>query len=638
MTSQPATNGFSYRPALDGLRAVAVLAVFSYHLDWSWAPGGFLGVDAFFVLSGYLITSLLLVEHGAKRRIDLAAFWARRARRLLPALLILLLAISAWAAIGVAPTRLGLLRGDSLATLFYSANWHLVLSGQSYFDFFMAPSPLRHTWSLAIEEQFYLVWPLVVAAALVVGRRRRWVLAALSLAGIAASVVVMALLYDAVDPSRSYYGTDARAHSLLVGVVLALVLARAVPKGPTAGVVQVVGSLAAVGVGWAFATTDDRGSGFYHGGSLLFALAVAAVIAASVGDGRSPLRDALSPAPLRWIGKISYGVYLWHWPVCVVLTPTRVGVDGFALDVVKIAVTFAVSTASFYLVEQPIRHGGISSRRVLLFAPVAMLVVGVAIAGGTRGGIPAPAIFDTATPITAPRSPVATASDQGSVVAVVGDSVAGTLVWGLEEVGPRSGMTIVGSAFPGCGVANGFAVDDDGRPFKWSEPCAENVGPAQADMIATYDPDLVVWLSTWDLADRMVDGQVIRANTFEGDRALLDSMEEAYDRLTAGGAHIVLLTIAPNARSDARPADDDADGDIAHYNNLLTVFARRHPRSVSVVDLAAMICPGGAPCPDNVEGWRLRPDGGHFTEETSPLVAQKLVPILEGYLGGGGGG
>ncbi|MCZ7536497.1 MAG: acyltransferase [Acidimicrobiia bacterium] len=543
MTSQSAGGGFSYRPALDGLRAVAVLAVFWYHLDWSWAPGGFLGVDAFFVLSGYLITSLLVVEHDSKGRIDLVAFWARRARRLLPALLLLLVVVSVWATIGVAPDRLDSLRADGLFTILYSANWHLIASGQSYFGLFVAPSPLRHTWSLAIEEQFYLGWPLIVAIAMYGGRRRRWAIAAVSAVGVVASVAVMGLLYDAADPSRAYYGTDSRAHSLLVGVLLALALDRWKPSGSGASVVQGLGILGAGGMAWAIASTDERGSGFYHGGSLLYAIAVAAVIAASTADGRSILRSALSVAPLRWVGTISYGVYLWHWPAQVVMTPARVGVDGVALDAVKIAATFGASVASYYLMEKPIRHGGMPNRRTLLLAPVAMVAVGAAVVGGTRGGVPLAKVFDVGAPITAPASPVVTAPGDAPVVAVIGDSVAGTVIWGLEEVGPRNGLTILSAAFPGCGVANGVAVDDDGRPFEWSEACDENIGPAQAQMIEEQDPDLVVWLSTWDLADRLVDGRVIRANTPEGDEVLLASMDVAHDRLTARGAHIALLTV-----------------------------------------------------------------------------------------------
>ena len=188
----------AYVPALDGLRAFAVAAVIAYHFGAGWAPGGFLGVDAFFVLSGFLITSLLLTEWGRSSRISLPGFWARRARRLLPALLVVLGAIALYAAVLAPASQLDTLRGDGISSLFYFANWHFVLSGQSYFDLFSLPSPMRHLWSLAIEEQFYLVWPLVVLVCLRVGRGSRKVLAGVCVAGIAASVAVMALLLPIV--------------------------------------------------------------------------------------------------------------------------------------------------------------------------------------------------------------------------------------------------------------------------------------------------------------------------------------------------------------------------------------------------------------------------------------------------------
>ncbi len=184
------TSAFGYQPALDGLRAVAVCAVIAYHLQYGWAEGGFLGVDAFFVLSGFLITSLLVVEFGGAGRIDLRAFWVRRARRLLPALFLVLGAITVWAAFVLRADQLGTVRGDGLATIFYGANWRFVASGQSYFDLVSVPSPFRHAWSLAIEEQFYLVWPLV---AFVVPPPRSWadaVLATVCTVGAAASIAL----------------------------------------------------------------------------------------------------------------------------------------------------------------------------------------------------------------------------------------------------------------------------------------------------------------------------------------------------------------------------------------------------------------------------------------------------------------
>ncbi len=227
---------FGYKPALDGLRAIAVLSVFAYHLDFGWAKGGFLGVDMFFVLSGYLITSLLLIEWGANGSIRFGAFWARRARRLLPAVFVVLIAVAIWGRIVLPSSEWGSLRADSLWTLFYGANWHFIWAGQSYFS--PNPSPLRHAWSLAIEEQFYLVWPLVVYAAMRLSKGRIWLIASVAALGIAGSLYALESHFTpGADPSRSYYGTDARASQMLVGALLGMLLLR---WNPVARVSRVV--------------------------------------------------------------------------------------------------------------------------------------------------------------------------------------------------------------------------------------------------------------------------------------------------------------------------------------------------------------------------------------------------------------
>ncbi len=201
----------TYQPGLDGLRALAVGAVIAYHLDYRWAQGGFLGVDAFFVLSGFLITSLLLAEHRDTEGISLGAFWGRRARRLLPALFLMLTVVCLYAAWNVPAIQLGRLRADAISSIFYFANWHFIAAGQSYFDLFTSPLPLNHLWSLAIEEQFYLVWPLVVLALLKLGRGSRQYLTGVTILGILYSQLAMVMLYTADNPSRAYYGTEARA-------------------------------------------------------------------------------------------------------------------------------------------------------------------------------------------------------------------------------------------------------------------------------------------------------------------------------------------------------------------------------------------------------------------------------------------
>jgi peptidoglycan/LPS O-acetylase OafA/YrhL len=213
----------AYKPYLDGLRAIAVGGVVVYHLNRLWLPGGYLGVDLFFVLSGYLITTLLVTEQTRTGAINLLGFWSRRVRRLLPALLLLLLALSIEIWLSGDQLAAASARGDFLATLFYFANWHFISSDQSYFTQYVAVSPVRHTWSLAIEEQFYIGWPLVVA--LVVRRGGLRALASVALVLSLASMAAMWLVYDASsDPSRAYYGTDTRIFEILFGAVLAVVL------------------------------------------------------------------------------------------------------------------------------------------------------------------------------------------------------------------------------------------------------------------------------------------------------------------------------------------------------------------------------------------------------------------------------
>src|SRR5262249_19968333 len=345
----------------DGLSAFAVAAVIAYHFGAGWASGGFLGVDAFFVLSGYLITTLLLTEFGRRGHISLPSFWVRRVRRLLPALLLVLAAVALYAAVLAPAAQLGTLRAAGISSLFYFANWHFVLSGQSYFDLFSLPSPMRHLWSLAIEEQFYLVWPLIVLVCLRVGRGSRTVLTGVCVAGIAASALVMAVFHQPAGTSPEDYGTHARAPPVLRRAGRAAPLRLCEPQGSGGAMPPHTRGLVGGGAClWAWVSVSAQGSGLYQGGSLVFAIAVAVVIASAVQPTRcaawSPLRALLSLGALRWIGLISYGLYLWHWPATVALTETRTGLSGAALTVARLAATFAAATLAFYLVEQPIRR------------------------------------------------------------------------------------------------------------------------------------------------------------------------------------------------------------------------------------------------------------------------------------------
>jgi peptidoglycan/LPS O-acetylase OafA/YrhL len=261
-----------YRPFLDGLRAFAVVGVLVYHLDRTWLPGGYLGVDLFFVLSGYLITSLLLAEHARTGRIDLPAFWSRRVRRLLPALLVVLVVMAIVIEAQGDVLAIGAARGDLLSTLFYVANWHFILSGQSYFSQYLSASPDKHTWSLAIEEQFYLVWPVIVA--FVLARFRTRTLALIAICVTLSSALLMAALFRPRDPSRAYYGTDTRIFEILVGALTAIAMQSRL-RVPVERWGRRLAWPAAAVLTLAFIALADDSALYYLGGALGLSLAAA---------------------------------------------------------------------------------------------------------------------------------------------------------------------------------------------------------------------------------------------------------------------------------------------------------------------------------------------------------------------------
>jgi len=351
----------SYLPGLDGLRALAVTAVLLYHAGQSWIPGGFLGVEVFFVISGYLITCVLMASREQTGRVDVKEFWLRRARRLLPALFVLLLGTLAVAVLFYAD-EVTEMRVDMLAALGYVTNWYFIFDHTSYFEFIGRPPLLQHLWSLAIEEQFYLVWPLVIA--LLAGRLRRRGMFLLTISGAAASTVLMTGLWSPeADPSRVYYGTDTRAAGLLIGAALAFVWTPSMLRHRQnraytialdgAGVIA-LGSLVYLHI-----ELDQYAAFLYRGGFTLIAVSTALLIAVVVHP-HAHVGRLLGLGPLRWLGTRSYAVYLWHWPVFVLTRPdVDVSLDGPELLALRLAITFALAELSYRLVERPVRSGAL---------------------------------------------------------------------------------------------------------------------------------------------------------------------------------------------------------------------------------------------------------------------------------------
>jgi peptidoglycan/LPS O-acetylase OafA/YrhL/lysophospholipase L1-like esterase len=634
-----------YRPALDGVRALAVIAVLVYHGMPGWAPGGFLGVDVFFVLSGYLITSLLVNEAGRRHAVDLGRFWLRRARRLFP---VLVLACGVIVLIGWASPRIvdvPTLGADIATTIGYVVNWRFVIAHQDYFAQFAQPSFLRHAWSLAIEEQFYLVWPLVVAGALVWRKVRpsRFAIGC----GIAAllSATWMATLYEmGASTSRLYYGTDTRAQALLLGAAFgaAGVGHRSIGSRPKRRAVEGIGLAGLAGVVACVVMIADRTSMLYTGGFALAALCAMALVTDAAQPDASPLGRVLAIAPLVWIGRISYGIYLWHWPVVLLATPDRIGVGGVALFGVRVAITLAVAVASYFLVEQPIRRGvALPGRRFLVAVPMAAVVV---LVGGFLVTSNATRLF---TPPTAARhlqpappptttgpsssTPAVTAPPPPTRVLVVGDSVALTLGVGLGYDQKKLNLTVSNDGILGCGLLRGGQIWVDGAWSNIGANCQQWPTRWASDMSVAKPQVVVVLTGTWDAFDRRVNGQFIPYGSAQADQLLVQDIRDSLNVLAAQGAQVLYMTAPyivkendPNPPSQYRSAFDRPRVD--HFNQLLQQAIGADPRA-EIVDLNGFLAPNGQMAHLR-DGKPMQDDGVHLGPEGSIAAAEWLAPTI----------
>lgn len=360
--TKPFKKNSRYMVGLDSLRGLAILGVILYHINFNWIPGGFLGVTVFFVLSGYLITDILAMEWKRNKRIDLKKFWLSRARRLLPGMLVMLVITLAWITI-FHSSLLGKMRGDSLAALFYVSNWWYIYHNLSYFDNFNQLSPLNHFWSLAVEEQFYVVWPFIISLGLYYIKKQSRMILLICL-GAFASALAMANLYEpGVDPSRIYYGTDTRAFSLLIGAVLALVwpsnrLAnKIIPKARF--ILDVVGGIALIIILVMFWKTNQYDPFLYKGGMVLLSIATALLVA-NLAHPASRIAQFLRFRPLRWVGVRSYGIYLWHYPILTLTTP-KVNAGDFSIirAILQFLLIILIAQISWKFIEKPIRQGAL---------------------------------------------------------------------------------------------------------------------------------------------------------------------------------------------------------------------------------------------------------------------------------------
>ncbi len=367
---RPVDSGQLYMPGLDGLRALAVLAVIAYHEQFAWAPGGLLGVGVFFTLSGFLITSILISQWARLGGIKLGDFWLHRARRLLPALFVMLAVVTAWVTVADR-ARLDSLRTAVGAAAAYFSNWYIIARNQSYFARFAPPAPLDHLWSLAVEEQFYLLWPLLLVAGLIAARKlraaTRWLIVPTALLTAASVYEMVTLYHPGLDPTRVYEGTDTRAFGLLIGAMLAMAWPKGAERGTDSAtrpasrwmraLLDAAGLAGLAAIGLMIWRVGQYSPFAYRGGLVLLSVATAAVVAATAYPA-SIVGRALGWRPLRWIGVRSYGIYLWHFPVIVMTSQPNVK-PGLLLAGLQIAASILLAALSWQLIEEPIRHGAI---------------------------------------------------------------------------------------------------------------------------------------------------------------------------------------------------------------------------------------------------------------------------------------
>ncbi|WP_426574104.1 acyltransferase family protein [Aquihabitans sp. McL0605] len=609
--------------ALDGLRGAAVAAVLLNHAGH--LTGGWLGVDLFFVLSGYLITALLI--QGWKDRgghVALANFWARRVRRLGPALVLLLLGVSLYATFVAQPSELTGIRSDGLATLFEVANLRTIASGGDYWATILRPSPLRHTWSLAIEEQLYLIWPLVVAGLLRWRRSPKAVLVAAVTLAVTSGALMEVLFSLGVSRSRLYYGTDTRASAVMLGAALA---AARVTMGPSrwAGTRQLRHAAGIVGAGalalawWGL----DGSEGISYRVLPLVGIA-AAVVVASVADRRhpGPVGRVLNLRPLPALGRISYGVYLFHWPIFLVLDEARTGLSGWTLTGVRVGVTVVLAAISYRFVEEPIRtRRFLEGRPARAAVPAAAAIVIIALVSSTLGATARPDLsraigaVDVSSVPGAPR------------VLLAGDSVPLLLGVELSAQKDQLGVSVINRAKPGCQLLAGLGPirGVEGNIRTDINDCSGD-GEYRAQ-VAKFHPDVsVLMFGEFPNESIRIEGHETRPCDdlfLEAWRTKLDSL---VGDLRSSGAPVVLVSAPGTTLSwvleRARPG---MPARVRCVNQVLRDIAKATP-GVHVIDLASYVCPSDDRCLTEIDGADLRPDGQHFEGPGAAAVNNWLIP------------
>jgi peptidoglycan/LPS O-acetylase OafA/YrhL len=647
-------------------------------------PGGILSIDLFFVMSSYLIVSIALREWSVMGRIDLIAYGGRRVRRLLPALLVLLGFLAVYLALIDAPELVDRWTGAIVSALTYSANWHEIASGVSYFESFGPPSPLRHVWSFSIEEQFYVFAPLFLIAGLSWGRARgRQLLLVASLIGAVLSAWWMARVHVVgEDPSRAYFGTDTRAQALFIGIAMAVALDLYGSSPRSSRGRRLCALLAYPAMAWhlwAVLNLSERDSWLFERGGYLLVAVIGGVAMWSLSQEASwsPLHRFFALAPFIYLGRISYGVYLFHWPVYLLVTQERAGrvfgvdrLTGWSLLAFHLVLTVAIAAVSFHFLEQPFVQrrwpftkksmaaatgsfaaatavivilGGVLVAHTRRPPVVETVLIPGAAAAGVDGFGAVPAQGDAPSPLV---SEVAAAGEQELRVLTVGDSVADQIgvalvSWSLAN--PDAGVVAFNEAHIGCGtVRYGDKRVPEGDVGPVGDLCsawAEPVDPAAVSeynvvswptVIDLFGPDVVVtYLSPWDVTDRAIPGVFDGDWTHVGEEAFdtyaASEFREAIDLLTSSGAELYILAGAPLNRPLTPQNSPERIDALNVIVADVAAEARADGRPVTMVDFAGWVGEVGSE-----QELQRRDDGLHLSDsglvDVVPWLLEEVIP------------
>jgi len=627
----------AHHRGLDGLRGVAVILVIIFHSGLGWLPGGFLGVSVFFTLSGFLITSLLINECENTGRIDLKAFWGRRLRRLAPASLVVIagvVGLASWLSTNIEASRI---KGDAISATLYFSNWRFIYSGHSYGELFATPSPLQHLWSLSIEEQLYVVVPVLIAGLFAMGLRRRAIGYVFLVAVTGSTIATM----FTNSHELIYYGTHTRAAELLLGSALACLFGNrierlAVNKVKPLSTMYIVPLLGVIVLA-RFSSVD---SPWVYSGALT-AFAGVSVICLIAAIQAGPVRSILSSSLLVRVGEVSYGLYLIHWPVIVWLNSERVDLQPTALFVLQVIVTVILTLVSYWLIEQPIRR-----RKVLLSvrwattsfvaAVVGVLTLASAILASASSQVnTVPDVLVTIAPTSSVVDPMNASSTTivGSSakparvdrtgplsVLVIGDSTAENIATALAQASDGS-LGVISGGVLGCPLLKVAQVRDRKDSQQDVSYCPSNEQLVR-DHVSEVDAVVVVAGVANQWAYQYAGSDVWVEPASEQYKADLDGFLEKIEIIVAPRGLPVLVFETPPVRDNPKILGDDI-ATLLRWAEVINEWDS-HWYSVKMVPYADALSD-----PNSDEGKAERPDGVHLAEEFGRELARIiLIPRL----------